>query len=594
MTFAVPAALWLLLALPVVVILYLLRARRQDVMISSVLLWRRARQDLLARQPIRRLERNLLLLLQLLAVLFAVLAVAQPRLVLPSRRGEATIIVMDTSVSMQATDIAPSRFEVARRQAMALAGSSGGPVMVIEAGPQPRIQVPFGERGDALRGLVQLQPTDAPGHLDDAVGLALGQRAPRGEAQVVVFTDRAVTQLAGVMYRVIGEASRNLAIVGLHTEPTADGARVVVQVKNWGGTPERVPVVMSLDGRQVLERVVSVSPGSVTAVTGTVHGRGILRAEIVVDDPLKADNVAYGIVGAPLPRVVVVGSPDRVLDQALAALAVQYTPTAKVTPEAFAAADVVILNRTTPVALPPGNYLLLGTTATNLPIRTDGVVRGPQIVRWSAAHPVMRYVDLTTVQIEEALALHPAGGEVLAEGESPLIWSYEGDGIRALVVAFPPDRSDLPVKVAFPIFLHNAVTWLAGGEHVYHAGDPLLQSARGFPDAILIDPSGGHTVLPAIGGRFVLPFLKRIGVYTLHVGDRDQRFVVNPAPEGSAIGPVGHDTTVARPTVPQDRVVGGSPLLLGIVLVVLLAEWVLWVRGLPRTDLGRARVTGKR
>ncbi len=594
MRLGAPAFLWLLLALPIIVLLYMLRARRQEVLISSVLLWQRARQDLQARLPIRRLERNLLLLLQLLAALCAILAVAQPHLPLPATRGAATVIVLDTSVSMQATDVVPSRFEVAKQQAQARAASVGGPVMVIEAGPRPQILVPFGDRRDAQQALTRLRPTDAPGRLDDAVELARAQQAPQGQLQVVVFTDHAATQLPGVTYRIIGSSSRNLAIVGLHTQPVADGTHVVVQVKNFGDARERVPVVLSLDGRRALERVVFVGPASVTTVTGTVPGQGILKAEILVDDPLKADNVAYGILGAPLARVVVLGEEDRVLDQALAALPVRYTPTRQVTAEAFAGADVVILNRIAPVTLPPGNFLLLGTTATNLPLTTNGLAYGPQILRWSHRHPVMRYVDLNGVLIQEALELRPTGGEVLAEGEGPLIWDYDGGGIRAIVVAFPIDRSDLPLKVAYPIFLTNAINWLAGSDSVYHAGDPLIQSAGGAVDAMLVDPSGAQSILRATDGRFVIPSLNRIGVYVLRVGEHVRRFVVNPAPEGSAIAPVGSNQTVAQLPVVQERTVPMWPIFLGGALVFLVAEWVMWVRGLPRTDLGRPRVNARR
>jgi len=84
MTLGLPAALWLLAVLPVIVLLYMLRARRHDVPMSSVLLWQRARQDLLVHLPVRRLERSLLLVLQLLTAAVVVLALARPQVVLPA------------------------------------------------------------------------------------------------------------------------------------------------------------------------------------------------------------------------------------------------------------------------------------------------------------------------------------------------------------------------------------------------------------------------------------------------------------------------------------------------------------------------------
>ncbi len=589
MKFAVPGAFWLLLALPVLVLLYLLRARRQEVLISSTLLWQRAREDLLLRFSIRRLERSLLLVLQLLAAGLAILAVAQPQVALPSPRGGALILVVDSSVSMQATDVSPSRFEVAKREARALLDETAGPVMVINAGRIPSIALPFADPVQAQQVVDRLHPTDAPGRLEEAIGLAVAQQPPQGLASVVVFTDRAATPRPGVSYRIIGTAARNLGITALHVEPSGNGARVTVQVRNWGDSPERVPIVLTLEGRRVLERVLSIAPFSQVAVNGIVAGRGIVRAELQVDDALAVDDVAYGIVGAPLPRVVLIGEENRLLDQALAALPVQYVPTRQVTPEAFAAADVVILNQTEPVAVPPGNYLFLGTTATNLPLTSNGVRRGPQVLRGSPTHPVMRYVDLTQVQIQDAMVLRPQGGEVLAEGEDPLIWGYEGAGIRAVVVAFPLERTDFPLQVAFPIFLSNALRWLAGTDTVYHAGDPYVHSARGATEATLVDPTGARSIVPATGGRLVIPSLEKVGVYMLHGGGRTYTFVVNPAPEGSAIAPVGSDQVVARSPGRSTRTVRIWPVFLGVALAMLLVEWGVWVHRLPRTDLGRPR-----
>lgn len=586
MSFGVPGALWLLLALPVLVLLHLLRTRRQAVSISSVLLWQRVGQDLAARVPFRRLERTLLLILQLLIVTLASLALAQPHVILPNASSKTLVLVLDTSVSMQATDVAPSRFEVARREALALVAEAAGPVMVIDAGLHPRIALPFADPRAARKVLGELRPTDAPGRVGDAVNLALAQRASTGPARIIVFTDHAATPSPGVTYRVIGTTARNLAIVSVHAESVEQGTHVVVQVRNWGPAQERVPVTVSVDGRVAFERVLDIGPVSQGIASGVVHGQGLLRAQLQVTDALAVDDVAYAIIGTPPPRVIMIGEESRLLDQALRAMPVRYTPTRTVSPKAFADADVIILNQTAPVVLPPGNYLLLGTTALNLPVTSTGLHSRPQILRWASTHPLMRYVDLSGVRIDQALALHADAGEVLAEGEDPLIWSYEGEGIRAIIVAFPIDRSNFPLHVGFPIFLSNALRWLAESDIVYTAGDPLIHSARGATQATLVAPSGARRVVQASGGRFVVPSLDRVGVYLLEVGDRIRKFVVNPSPEGSAIGPVGVDQIFGRIRSGPDRKTPIWPLVLALALPVLLAEWMLWIRRLPQRGFG--------
>ena len=95
-----PLALIGLIVVPAVVALYFLKLRRRERVIPSTLLWTQVIRDARANTPFQRLRASLLLILQVLAALLIVFALARPS-VLASRAAADTIILMiDTSASM--------------------------------------------------------------------------------------------------------------------------------------------------------------------------------------------------------------------------------------------------------------------------------------------------------------------------------------------------------------------------------------------------------------------------------------------------------------------------------------------------------------
>ena len=161
MAFLAPLALLLgLLAVPIIV-LYMLRLRRREVLVSSTLLWRKLLRDREANAPWQRLRRNLLLILQLLILAALVLALARPYLPTPSVVSGSVVVLLDASASMQATDVEPSRFEQAREIVDEWIGNLGGDdrMTLILAGRLPRVLASASNDREALReALAAAQP----------------------------------------------------------------------------------------------------------------------------------------------------------------------------------------------------------------------------------------------------------------------------------------------------------------------------------------------------------------------------------------------------------------------------------------------------
>ena len=117
MSFLSPLSLLLAtLAVPLL-LLYFLKVRRRPQRVSSLLLWDSALRDREASAFFQRLQRDPLMLLQILALIALTLALARPAVTVMGYGAKRIVVVLDSSASMKATDLSPSRFAQAQREA---------------------------------------------------------------------------------------------------------------------------------------------------------------------------------------------------------------------------------------------------------------------------------------------------------------------------------------------------------------------------------------------------------------------------------------------------------------------------------------------
>jgi len=183
------------IAVPSLIILYFLKLRRRDLEISTTLLWKKSIEDLQANAPFQKLRRNILLLLQLIALAAALIAIGTPQLKGDSPIGSRHVIMIDRSASMSAKDEnnekgePVTRLEAAKEQAIKLVDSlrepgvfdreSGDQAMLIVFDTSAKAVQTFTADKDVLKNAIRaVTPTDAPTLVDEAFRLARAQ-APR-------------------------------------------------------------------------------------------------------------------------------------------------------------------------------------------------------------------------------------------------------------------------------------------------------------------------------------------------------------------------------------------------------------------------------
>lgn len=588
MPFATPLALLGLLFVPAVIAMYLLKLRRDRAVVPSTLLWTRLVADVEANAPWQRLRRSLLLLLQLLLVIVLALLAARPFLERPAGLARDIVLVVDTSASMAATDVVPDRLTAAKEVAIAALRElpTGGKVSVIAAGRTARIVV--NESSDVARvrqAIDGIAVTSGRGELGDALELASKLAARSGDAQVLVATDAALASSptgrvdAPVEVLSVGRERRNQAIVALavRTAPSAVTRSVFISVANldlevaqrrielWGDDRLLEVRDVRLEAQARADVIVDDLPRDVRTVEVRLVGAD--PAVVTAPDQLAVDDRAWAVVPPDRTRLIlIVGEGDPYLETALS-----YLPDVElygVAPAQYGPAtertdgrpwDLVIFEGFLPATLPRAPILAIAPPRSSDLGEVSGKLTNPGITTLDPDEPVLRYVDLSTTHIAEAVRLStPSWARTIIPGPrgAPLLYAGLRDGLPSAVLAFEPRRSDLPLQVAFPILVANLTGELLGAStaptETVEPGAPVeLVIPDGALGVTVLRPDGTTTELvrgtSAGGGRAATVTFAGTdlpGVYTVTpVPDPD----ATPAPTTSA-SPGGSPDPSASPS----------------------------------------------
>ena len=548
MNFQSPASLfWLIPLLGTIIVLYLLRMRRRDVRVPAVFLWPKLTADVRANAPFQKLRFSWLLVIQLLVVALIVTALADPLKRARGLRGKATVIVLDASASMGSTDVKPTRFDNIRDRARELIGTMGSDdrCALIEAGALTRVVAPLtGDRARLEQALRETRVTDSANDMGEALRLASAIAGAQSGGRIIVYSDGSfppVTDFSPgkseVAFESVGSSGNNVAITALDVGSAPNGRKqLFTGIRNLSTDALKVTYTAVADGQVIDAKSVNISGGQ-TIGEADLLPTGTAKAEARIDsqgDLLAADNHASIYVqGAGTVRVLLVTSGDLFLERALALQPNLRVDKAPEVPQSDRAGtpssgdyDLVVFDGTTPVPVKAPSEVCFGQPAAEFDVGDAGPDTAPRVVTWKRDDPILNHVDLTDTLIQKAhrVTVLPGGRPLVTGPSGPLIvWLPQSSGKRRLYVAFNLLDSDLPLRVAFPIFMDNLVAWLTStpatgrGGITARAGQPF---EVGVPSAdrsvTLIAPDGVRSELDSSSGMATVRTAVRAGGdYTL-------------------------------------------------------------------------------
>ena len=532
MTFLLPIGLLALLALPVIVVLHLLRERRRRVAVPSLLHWLNIprRQE---GERIRRLPLTLLLLLHLLIAALLGLALGRPQLAgPPSGAARQTAIVLDTSTSMAAHTGAGTRFAEAQARARTLLRDlrPGDRATIIAAGPVAQL-VAEGGAGDIATlaaALDRLRPGGDGADMAGALTLAQATLDPQREHRVVAISDRGPAQAdsaaAPADWLIVGDDQPNRALIGFAARPWGDRLEVYARAANYADAPFRTTLRLYGDERLIDTRDLRLDAGGETELTWTLPGgHATLRAELDGRDAQPADDQGYlAVASAPPVKVLLVSAKPDSLHRALAAARTQATlvdPSRYAEAAAGPAVDMTIFDGFLPGAWPAGAVLAIDPPPGSLLIGVDGLAKPApdgELVQHGAIFEGLSLGGINFGLVQPVQPLAWATTQ-LAIGDQPLILRGRSGAHEVAIWAFDLNSSNLPSRVAFPLLVARTVRDLTPAPlpSAIQAGAPLTLRPDPRVTALqIVGPDGARTTV-AMSPTLMLDTFTQPGFYRI-------------------------------------------------------------------------------
>ncbi len=472
------------------VALYFYDRSRRRVVVSTLRFWPKRPAPPVTRRH-KKLQQPLSLLLQLLAMLLLLLAIADLRFGISGGVRRHHVLVLDSSSVMGRGN--GGWMETARRRALAYlrAIPAGDRVLLIRAEGLPTPASAFTEDRTELREAIEATRAGWTAlDLDAALELArtsleLALDAPdeaalddlEGAGEIVYVGPGRLADEQGVSGvprpRIIdtGAPADDAAIRRFSARRAQDDAsrwEIRAELWNESGAPRAIQAAFFFEGRRLGDRQVDAPANGPAELEFRIRTEqaGTLEARLEIDDDHAANDRAVLELPAAVRR------PVRVYTDRRDGFAALLRSTPRLDPRfdarsqasgAVSADSLRILDRAVgrTSTVQPGVYFAPAASAS--PVAVGGVVRGARITAWNTVHPLGAGLREADVELRQTLVFEPKPDDVVIASveQGPVAVARSSGGERFVVVGFDPLDPALANRLTTPLLFANIVRWFA-------------------------------------------------------------------------------------------------------------------------------------
>lgn len=558
MSFLYPLALLGLIAIPILIIIYILRNKYKEETAPTTYLWEIAAKILKRKNPLSRFEHLLALIMQCLAITVFSLALAHPIFTLKEQADNIAFII-DSSSSMSMVHEEKSRFDTAKEKILEKASEAakGSTFTLISAEKEPRIVCQSIDDYSRLEMYINnLKITENSAYIADSVAIAQTLFSD-GKCNVCYLATDQNCENIGEQSNIniinCGDNEENYSFVNLTYKIPLDeeGRRTnnlsfTGTVKSFASDKE-LEVEYFLNDKSLGVKTYACVAGVDYTFKNEVFGYNgekisTIKAVIKQEDALMKDNefFIYENENTVKTTAMIVSANPKFFEAAFNALKnIEYTV---VNPSRYrerAGFDLYVFDSYTPASLPgEGTSWIFAPDAT-IPgsgfefVRTINSDNGSKL-SFANNDDSLQYSQLTRslsknrdmyVNSYKQFKLKQDFTTIMTCEGLPVVFAGRNENAcRQVVWAFDLHNSNLPVLYDFVVLMRNFIDYSNPRvitSYQYEVGDSAIFS---IPDAVndggkilITSPDGSKAPLRFRGSEDYAYEIKQIGQYIVDI-----------------------------------------------------------------------------
>ena len=492
MNLTTPAALWLLLLLPVIVLAYLMKKSVRNKTVPNLFLWDEVFEKRHSSLWNFRVRSILSLLAAVVIAILLITAITKPEVKHASHESVA-IIIIDNSASMSVIENRGlSRWNTAVDILKSIVSNKevNQQMMIMTSAGTPEIVCGFTDNSSTLRESISLlKLTDRVSFMKEAIDMAasLSITGTRN-ADVYVITDgcfenseRMINQKTAehLKWFIVGSPKDNKGITQFQTRRNHNGTNVydtLIKVANYSKQKFQGEIEIDLNDAVVDIIPITLESGQIFEETKKYSSNtgGIVHLTLLgtenISDSLKMDNEAWSILpDLQKLNIMYYGEKNIFLQNVLQAQNNVQLEYVTEPPGKLPLNTILVVHRSIPGNLPKGKIVIVNPQNNGEFFKIGKSIDTSPVEVENEQSPLLRSVRWNTVKFSGGRLLNIADNvdvKVFVNSpDVPLLFSiqnFDKNNSEQLVLNFSCSEENLYLKTVFPIIFSNICSFFRG------------------------------------------------------------------------------------------------------------------------------------